>query len=686
MKALFLPGIGASDRDFPEYRRLFDEVTILRYKGCETLTDHLERIDLHVSAWEKAEQEYILIGHSLGANLVYRYITHRELHYLRGYTLIGGGPRFYPLKSWNFIFSLPRWAIALILIFIAMGAPFLFLLYGWNGMYQRVNVIDLFKREGIVSIQTIYNQTLVPLLADPVPDQSSVPAAVVRLPNDLLFPQKAMDETRNLVPEITEIEIDREIIHFSHHLDILVVAHIHQWLNQEGIIDEQEIPFDMRYALQNPHSVEVEIEGFEIPRSPVIGIIFVILLQQFIQHYPDTWLAHTTINSVAWITSVLQLEHLQVNFIIILSIVLLGILLGYSWLINPKLPAEKQSKLEQYPTVSIIVPMRNEERNIENCLRSLFELDYPDYEIIISDGQSEDNSVSIANNTIEDANQMNIDTLILQEEELPAGWVGKSWGCWNAVQHAIGSVILFTDADTIHSRDSLRKVMKTYLHQNLSGLSIIGKFETRSFWERTILPFFKSLLFIIFGGRLNRYTGRTLAIGQYILVDRQTYFDFDGHRAIAGKIAEDIHLADKIAKTGSFRAYNGNEIYQVRMYRSLAEIVAGFQRNAVESVGDSIFLVVLASLGLFIWRILPLILFPIILSFHLSANLNFVFLIYLLFTLGVFIIDTRLNQSPWYYFTLFPIGVLVIIGILLSATTQKYRNNTREWKGRNYLV
>jgi chlorobactene glucosyltransferase len=317
---------------------------------------------------------------------------------------------------------------------------------------------------------------------------------------------------------------------------------------------------------------------------------------------------------------------------------------------------------------------------------SLLELQYPNYELILVDGQSEDNSVAVARKTIAEKNQMGVRVQLLEEPLLPQGWLGKSWACHTGQQSATGELLLFTDADTQHSPTSLREITRIFNEQELDSLSIIGHLKTETFWERVILPFFKSLLFTIFGGRFanSKYSKRMLGIGQYILISRTTYDQIGGHQAIKQYISEDIHLVTKAANEGKYAVFNGNSIYTVRMYRNWKEIKEGLGRNSVQSVGGNVWMVVLASIGLIIWRFGPLVIYPLSLAIGYSEYINLVLLLLAVFTIGLYIIDVKTNNSPWYYLFLVPLGLFSLVYILLWATFNKLGNKPLIWKGRAY--
>ncbi|MHA2502759.1 MAG: glycosyltransferase [Candidatus Kariarchaeaceae archaeon] len=682
MNTLFLPGFGASDRDFVEYSTVFENLVIVRYEGCLTVEDHLNAIDAHIQKWEQKGEDYTMIGHSLGGNLLYRYINSRELTHLKGASLVGAAPRFYPLNTWDTIFSKPSWFVGLVLFFIALGAPFLFIVYGWHGMFQRVNVIDLFRRKGVEYVKQQYNSTLTPLTEDPEALSISVPIQMIRLPNDLLVPDRGIEEALNLIPQLEITVIPRDLIHFSHHLDVLVVGYIATWLQENGIISNAELPFDTQYAMNHPDSVQVQLEdGFSISRRMVLPWFVVFLLIQYVSTFPSNMFSRFVHSILSDLFSALgwsEISYLTVLLLLILTFTFLRLYLHVITLPNI---GESQTRVKQYPMVSIIIPARNEERNIVPCLESLIDLKYPNYEIIVVDGQSDDTTFALSQKTLTNSS---VPHKVLVEPDLPEGWIGKSWGCWNGVQQASGEYFLFTDADTQHSQSSLIETMSQSISNGLDGISVIGNFQTITFWERAMLPFFKVLLSILFLGRYNVYSNRVLAIGQYILVKAEVYHSFGGHDTIRNEIAEDIHLAGKISQSGYYRAFSDNRIYSVRMYQSLSEIREGLSRNAFESVGGRLSLVIVASLGLIAWRIAPLFLVPFLYTQVLDPLLRLVLALYLLFTILLYIVEMDLNESKRILGILSPIGLIVLLGILLNASWKSRSDQPRIWKNRLY--
>lgn len=263
------------------------------------------------------------------------------------------------------------------------------------------------------------------------------------------------------------------------------------------------------------------------------------------------------------------------------------------------------------PSVSIVVPARNEERNLPKLLRSLIALDYPAYEVIVVDDASTDATPAIADRYAADTEGL-VRALHLTGPE--PGWTGKCWACWQGALAARGEWLLFTDADTEHEYGSLRAAVLAAREAGVAALSLFPRQQCLSFWERLLLPFAYQQYFVgVRPARLERPNGPALANGQYFLIHREAYAASGGHAAIAGSIIDDVALAEALKRAGyAPLACHGEELVQVRMYTGLRALVAGFQKNAFQFLraqGSAGALVVLSTacnagiLGALAWAI-----------------------------------------------------------------------------------
>ena len=233
------------------------------------------------------------------------------------------------------------------------------------------------------------------------------------------------------------------------------------------------------------------------------------------------------------------------------------------------------------PSVSIVVPARNEERNLPKLLRSLIALDYPVYEVIVVDDASTDATPAIADRYAADTEGL-VRVLHLTGPE--PGWTGKTWACWQGGLAASGDWLLFTDADTEHEYGSLRAAVWAAHEAGVAALSLFPRQQCASFWERLLLPFAYQQYFVgVRPACLSRTHGPALANGQYFLIQREAYASCGGHAAVAGSIIDDVALAGALKRAGHrLLACHGEELVRVRMYSGLGALAAGFQKNAFQ--------------------------------------------------------------------------------------------------------
>jgi chlorobactene glucosyltransferase len=237
-------------------------------------------------------------------------------------------------------------------------------------------------------------------------------------------------------------------------------------------------------------------------------------------------------------------------------------------------PGSKES-----PFVSVIVPARNEERNIHTCISSLLQQDYSRFEIIVVNDHSEDRTGEI----LAKLKQEHPALIVLEPPVLPAGWLGKNWACHQGYGHARGELLLFTDADTQHTPQSLRNAVAGLLQENADFLTAIIFLTSISLAEKLIQPLLTCMIYAIFPFALmqkKKLSALSYAHGAYMLFRREAYDRIGGHAAISGNVFDDLTLAGNISRAG-FQALviNGAGSISCRMYTSMHDIFAGFSKN-----------------------------------------------------------------------------------------------------------
>jgi chlorobactene glucosyltransferase len=242
---------------------------------------------------------------------------------------------------------------------------------------------------------------------------------------------------------------------------------------------------------------------------------------------------------------------------------------------------ETRGPVADLTSLSIIVPARNEERQIERCVRSLLATRHPDFEVIAVDDRSADATRAILDRVATQEPRL----AVVAGAPLPQGWIGKSWAIAQGVDVARGEWLLFTDADTVHDPLAASSAQRSAIGGGYDVVSLLTDQETIGTAERLFLP---TILFVILLGigaldDVNDPRKRDAAIfnGQYIMASRKAYMAVGGHAAVRNEIAEDLELARLFKRDGRFRTLlaGSNALVRTRMYRSFGEIWRGFVKN-----------------------------------------------------------------------------------------------------------
>ncbi len=267
-------------------------------------------------------------------------------------------------------------------------------------------------------------------------------------------------------------------------------------------------------------------------------------------------------------------------FLIMLILVFAGVLISLSnafWL--KRLDDFNSTESSSMPLVSILVPARNEERNIAACLKSLLAQDYPNFEVIVLDDHSTDETALILADLLRDHSKIQV----LQGKTLPAGWPGKHWACHQLSQAARGELLLFTDADTRHAPQTLRRAVIGMQKEGADLLSALPRQEVVSWSEKLIVPFMNWAIHSYLPLRLAQRMQLpffSLTIGQFMLFRKEAFAAVGGFTSATHNVNDDVALGRAIISNGyEWRLMNGARYISCRMYHNLSEILNGFSKN-----------------------------------------------------------------------------------------------------------
>jgi len=226
------------------------------------------------------------------------------------------------------------------------------------------------------------------------------------------------------------------------------------------------------------------------------------------------------------------------------------------------------------PTVSVIVPARNEEACLGACLGSLASQSGVSFEIIVVDDASTDGTRAIA--------QAVSSVRVVDAGRPPSGWTGKNNAMAAGARVAHGEWLLFTDADTVHTPGSLARALSEAKQRGASLLSYSPEQEVHSFWEKAVMPVIFAELAATYRPSMvsDPRSPAAAANGQYILISREAYDAIGGHAVVSSSLLEDVGLARAVKASGRriFFRY-GADAVRTRMYRSFAQLREGWTKN-----------------------------------------------------------------------------------------------------------
>ena len=280
-------------------------------------------------------------------------------------------------------------------------------------------------------------------------------------------------------------------------------------------------------------------------------------------------------------------------------------------------------KLQQYPTVSILVPARNEERSLSECIQSLLEQDYPSFEVIALDDQSSDGTYAILEQIAISQPKLRV----LAGTPPPDGMSGKNWACAQLAAQAQGELLLFTDADTVFKPQSLRLIVSTLFSLKADLLTGFPRQSVFTWGERLLVPFFSwaVLCFIpLWVAYRLRLPALSSAVGQMMLFRGEAYQKIGGHAKLGAVIVDDLVLARRVKAAGlRWRVMNVSDLITCRMYRGSREAFDGFAKNLFACFDFHLIIYLFVFLWLAVVFLAPLVVFVAFLfGFAPTAVLN----------------------------------------------------------------
>ncbi len=339
------------------------------------------------------------------------------------------------------------------------------------------------------------------------------------------------------------------------------------------------------------------------------------------------------------------------------------------------------------PMVSVLIPARNEEKNIRRCVNSLRKQDYKNIEILVLD----DNSTDATSLIVEDISQKDPRVKLFKGAPLKKGWLGKCWACFQLSKYANGSYYVFTDADTLHYKDTISKALASLTRNKLDAISVYPKQITVTFHERMTVPFinfailsFMPLIFVKYLKGSFFSTG----IGQFFMFKKEAYFKIGGHQSVKSEILEDIHLSKKIKGAGlKYMVFDGSKNIYCRMYNNFGEVVNGFTKFIYAAFNYNGFMEFIAMTAFSIFFLFPFILLPLgYLIFEWSGLILLLNIIQVLLIIFIKIVLSFRFKNRVLDSLLMPVSSIYMLLIAINSYFKAKSRKGLYWKGRAYSV
>lgn len=342
----------------------------------------------------------------------------------------------------------------------------------------------------------------------------------------------------------------------------------------------------------------------------------------------------------------------------------------------------RKHNLKRKPLVSIIIPARNEEKNLPSLLSSLIEQDYKNIEILVIDDKSEDKTWEIIKKYEEKDSRIKG----YKTDDITLSKRGKINALLHLIPYANGEYYLFTDADTIHSTTSISLSLKTMIEKDLDIFSGFPAEYSTTYLSSVItssMSISNSFLPHFILNNISFYP-LSIGIGQFIMVKSEAYKECGGYEEVKDEICDDLSIIKLFIKKGKKYAFTSlSDRVSCKMYNNAKEAFLGLERSIAGVFPSNIFffviliVVVLLLLSVFFSPLLT----PFFVLNSLFSDLILLFIGYLFIFLSWFS-TCHLIKFPLLTALSSPLAILLTSSMYIDGFYKKMRGKGFIWKGR----
>ena len=381
------------------------------------------------------------------------------------------------------------------------------------------------------------------------------------------------------------------------------------------------------------------------------------------------------------------LLYYQYIVLFVLSLMLLNTVINNFVFKNVENYSLTGQVLKNPPLISILIPARNEARNISRCLKSLLKQDYPNLEIIVLNDNSTDETSKVVKVIAEKDNRVRL----VEGAPLKDGWIGKNFASHQLAKYAKGEYFIFTDADTLHFPKTVSSAFGALITTKVDALSIYPRQIMVTFAERMTVPIINIALQCFIPFILIKKSKSPLfstAIGQFMMFKREAYEKIGGYESIKGHMIDDIQISKRVKKSGyKFMVFDGRNTVYCRMYRNLKGVVIGLAKSIYPAFNGNI-LALFSFTGLLTATLLiPFTLLPLgAFLFDWPVAIIRLIIFQIIIVLVIKTIFAIKYKQRMLDILLAPVAMAIMDALIFVSFFQAKYGEGLSWKGRVYDV
>jgi glycosyltransferase involved in cell wall biosynthesis len=335
---------------------------------------------------------------------------------------------------------------------------------------------------------------------------------------------------------------------------------------------------------------------------------------------------------------------------------------------------------ERAPLISVVVPARNEQAEIERCLRSLIAQDYPYLEIIAVDDRSDDGTGAIMDRLAADSQRLRV----IHVRELPERWLGKTHAMWLAASQARGDWLLFTDGDIVFDRQTVRRSLAYAQRSGAGHFVLYPSIELHTIGERMMIGFFAAM-FVVSNRPwkiADRKRREHIGIGAFNMITRRAYESLGTYEALRLNVIDDLSLGKRAKEYGiPQRLAIGPGLITLRWAKGTFGVVQNLEKNFFALLRFRVGLAIAATLLTLFLNIAP---FVGLFAAHGWAR--WLFGAACVGILGIYVQVSRLLRVSPLYFFLHPISTLLVAFTMFNSVWHAVTNRGIVWRGTKYSL